>query len=287
MSQLRFDHADLGQYRLQASVPDFAAEMAAYRRASYASRAALPGFFSSHAYGPDPVERLDVYAAREPGSPLYLFIHGGYWRMLAREDSAMMARSLHAAGAAVACLDYGLAPAYTLPQIVAQCERALEWIARHAGRFNADPDRIHVSGSSAGAQLAGMLLASDAARNERRIHSASLISGVMDLHPLVHTPVNDWLKLDQTLAQAFSPALHPPAAGTPVLVAWGALEPAVMQAQSIHYAQQCRLAGCAVRSMAIAGRNHFNVLMDLEQGDSALTLAVLQTMNCHAKEETP
>lgn len=287
MTRLTFRSQDLGQYQLQASVTDFPAEMAAYRLASERSKAQLSAFFSTHAYGDEAVEKLDVYAAREPGSPVYVFIHGGYWRMLGREDSAMMARSLHAAGAAVICVDYGLAPSHGLSQIVAQCERALEWVWRHARRFNADPARIHVSGSSAGAQLAGMLLAGDARRSERRIHGASLISGLMDLHPLMQTPVNDWLRLDADQAQAFSPALHTPAAGTPLLVAWGALEPAVMQAQSIHYAQQCRMAGCAVRSMAIADRHHFNVLMDLEQGDSALTRALLQTLNCHAKEETP
>lgn len=287
MTRLAFRTQDLAQYQLQASVADFQAEMKAYRQASDRSKVQLADFFSTHAYGDHAVEKLDVYAAREPGSPVYMFIHGGYWRMLGRDDSAMMARSLHAAGAAVICVDYGLAPSHSLPHMVAQCERALEWVWRHARSFNGDPARLHVSGSSAGAQLAGMLLAGDARRSERRIHSASLISGLMDLHPLMQTPVNDWLHLDADQAQAFSPSLHPPAARTPLLVAWGALEPAVMQAQSIHYAQQCRMAGCAVRSMAIADRHHFNVLMDLEQGDSALTRALLQTLNCHAKEETP
>lgn len=285
MNKLIFDPADLEQYRLQASVADFDAEMAAYKHASERARAALSNCFCTHAYGDDPAEKLDVYAARHAGAPVYLFIHGGYWRMLSKDDSAMMAQSLHAAGATVICLDYGLAPAYRLPQIVAQCERALQWVHAHARQFNGDPQRIHISGSSAGGHLSGMLLAADAQREQRLIHSASILSGVMDLHPILQTAVNDWLQLDEEQAQRYSPALHPPAQGTPVLVAWGALEPAVMHEQSRHYARQCELAGCVVRSMSVPNRHHFNVLMDLEQSDSALTLAVLQTMNRHTQEE--
>ena len=285
MNKLIFNPADLGQYQLQASVPDFDAEMADYRRASEKAKAALADCFSTQQYGDDPVEKLDVFAARQPGAPVYVFIHGGYWRMLSKEDSAMMAQSLHAAGASVVCLDYGLAPAYRLPQIIEQCERALNWVAKHATQFNGDPQRIHVSGSSAGGHLAGMLLAADAQRSQRLIHSASIFSGVMDLHPILQTAVNGWLELNEEQAQRYSPSLHPPAAQTPVLIAWGALEPEVMQAQSRHYARQCELSGCAVRSLAIPGRNHFNVLMELEQANSDLTLAVLQTMNFHTKEK--
>ncbi len=285
MSKLAFDPADLDQYRLQASVADFDAEMAAYRQASERARSALKLCFSTHAYGDESVEKLDIYAANQAGAPVYLFIHGGYWRMLSKDDSAMMAQSLHAAGATVICLDYGLAPAYHLPQMIEQCERALQWVHAHATQFNGDPHRIHISGSSAGGHLSGMLLAADAQRKQRLIHSASIISGVMDLHPILQTAVNGWLQLDQEQAQRYSPALHPPAAQTPVLVAWGEQEPAVMQEQSRHYARQCELAGCSVRRLAVPNRNHFNVLMDLEQSGSALTLALLQTMDRHTKEE--
>ena len=285
MNKLVFDPADLDQYRLQASVADFDAEMAAYRQASERARLALKPCFSTHAYGDEAVEKLDIYAASQAGAPVYLFIHGGYWRMSSKDDSAMMAQSLHAAGATVICLDYGLAPAYRLPQMIEQCERALQWVYTHAAQFNGDPLRIHISGSSAGGHLSGMLLAADAQRTQRLIHSASIISGVMDLHPILQTAVNDWLQLDQEQAQRYSPALHPPAAQTPVLVAWGEKEPAVMQEQSRHYARQCELAGCSVHRLAVPNRNHFNVLMDLEQSGSALTLALLQTMDRHTKEE--
>lgn len=285
MNKLVFEPADLDQYRLQASVPDFDAEMAAYRQASERVRLALKPCFSTHAYGDETVEKLDIYAASQTGAPVYLFIHGGYWRMLSKDDSAMMAQNLHAAGATVICLDYGLAPAYRLPQMIEQCERALQWVYTHAAQFNGDPRRIHISGSSAGGHLSGMLLAADAQRTQRLIHSASIISGVMDLHPILQTAVNGWLQLNQEQAQRYSPALHPPAAQTPVLVAWGEQEPAVMQDQSRHYARQCELADCSVRRLAVPDRNHFNVLMDLEQSGSALTLALLQTMDRHTKEE--
>src|SRR5271157_516691 len=33
-----------------------------------------------YAYGPTPVEGLDVYVAKRPNAPINIFIHGGAWR---------------------------------------------------------------------------------------------------------------------------------------------------------------------------------------------------------------
>ena len=54
----------------------------------------------------------------------------------------------------------------TLDTIVEQCRTALEWIADNAGRINGDPDRIFVSGHSAGGHLTAMMLCTDWAQRE-------------------------------------------------------------------------------------------------------------------------
>src|ERR1700742_258479 len=33
-----------------------------------------------HAYGPTPIEGLDLYTAKQPNAPVHIFIHGGTWR---------------------------------------------------------------------------------------------------------------------------------------------------------------------------------------------------------------
>jgi len=80
MNKLVFDPADLEQYRLQASVADFDAEMATYKQASERARVALEACFSTHAYGDDPTEKTG-YLCRQPGWRPGLPVHS--WGLLA------------------------------------------------------------------------------------------------------------------------------------------------------------------------------------------------------------
>src|SRR5688572_12115370 len=68
--------------------------------ASEALRARL-GEPRSHAYGPAPIERLDVYApaaARVP-APVMVFLHGGAWRSGDARSQAYAAETFVGAGA--------------------------------------------------------------------------------------------------------------------------------------------------------------------------------------------
>jgi arylformamidase len=44
-----------------------------------------------YAYGPTPIEGLDVYRAKRPNAPINVFIHGGEWRFGAAKGSAFPA----------------------------------------------------------------------------------------------------------------------------------------------------------------------------------------------------
>src|SRR4051812_27044960 len=36
-------------------------------------------------YGPGPLQLFDLFPAKQPGSPVVAFIHGGYWRGLSKD----------------------------------------------------------------------------------------------------------------------------------------------------------------------------------------------------------
>jgi acetyl esterase/lipase len=92
-------------------------------------------------------------SASKPGSPIFVFIHGGYWRMLDAADSTFMAQTFVEAGVAVVAINHALALAASVAEIVRQCRAGLAWVYQNAARLNGDPARIHVSGSSAGGHL--------------------------------------------------------------------------------------------------------------------------------------
>jgi arylformamidase len=49
-------------------------------------------------YGPTLEETLDIFPAEVPNAPVFVFIHGGYWRALSSKDFSGVALGLHPLG---------------------------------------------------------------------------------------------------------------------------------------------------------------------------------------------
>ena len=283
MTVYRFwDQAELNrQMSARGTVPDITPMMEDYARHSARMRDALPCELNMP-YGPTPAERLDYFPATKPGAPIFVFIHGGYWRMLDAADSTFMAQTFVEAGAAVVALNYALAPGASLDEITRQCRAGLAWVHQNAARLNGDPARIHVSGSSAGGHLGGMMLAGgwagDYGLSEGFVQSASLLSGLFDLEPVRLSNCNDWLNLDAAAAARQSPQLHLPARALPLLIAYAPNETEGFKLQSECYAAACRALGCAVEIICEPGTNHFDLPLRFMDRDAALTRAVVRVM---------
>jgi len=92
--------------------------------------------------------------------PAVLSIHGGGFFSGSivgdLDGSASLAREL---GVVVVAVEYRLAPEHQAPAAVEDCFAALGWLHEEAGRLQVDPDRIAISGGSAGGGIsAGLAL---------------------------------------------------------------------------------------------------------------------------------
>ncbi|WP_405012503.1 alpha/beta hydrolase [Kitasatospora sp. NBC_01539] len=274
-----FDHEELArEYSPSTCVDDLAAELAAYADRSRAAYAALE-VRTDLPYGAGPPELLDFFPAARSGAPLHVFVHGGYWQELDKTDSAFAAPDFTALGTAYAAVGYGLAPGWPLDAIVAQVRRAVHWLLDHAEDLGVDPHRVQLSGSSAGAHLAAMALLGPASPRGRRVADAVLLSGVYDLEPITLTYVNDALGLDPAAARRNSPLLlladHPPGEPLPpLLLAVGEHETGEFARQQEEFAAAARKAGVPVEAVVVAGRNHFDLPLDLGRPDTPLGAAV-------------
>ena len=201
-----YDQAELErQLNARATVPDITPILARYASESARVRASLPCRLAV-SYGASEPERLDVFPAATSGlSPIFIFIHGGYWRLLDSSDSCFMAEHLTRVGACVVAVNYALAPVVTLAEITRQCRAAVSWVHTHAREFGGDPARIHVCGSSAGGHLAAMMLApgweADFGVPGNLVAGATLLSGLFDLEPVRLGHPNEWLKLVKPMLQ--------------------------------------------------------------------------------------
>lgn len=287
MAQAYYDR----QYNARASVQDALAYMARYAQESQAAFN-LPGAVRNQRYSPRSTDVLDIYLPQKQmrdgqGAPVFIFIHGGYWKALSKDDSAFMAPALTQAGAVVVVPDYDLAPAVTLDHIVDQMRQAYAWVVRNIAIYGGDARNICVCGSSAGGQLVGMLLAKGWQEDydlpvQAAPASAFALSGLFDLQPLLTTHINNWMQLDDAAAMRNSPRFLLPDASThsqcQLRVACGEFEGREFQRQSQEYlaAWQARcLPGQRVEAPAT---NHFDLPLQLADPDSNVHQTALDLM---------
>ncbi|WP_171208635.1 MULTISPECIES: alpha/beta hydrolase [unclassified Ruegeria] len=215
-------------------------------------------------YGDAPMQVLDFFPARDANAPLHVFIHGGYWRALSQRDSAVMAPAIVDAGQSFATLNYTLAPDARLPQMISECRDALLWLAQEAQALGIDPRRITLSGHSAGAHLAAMVMATSAdalAKAGLRLREVILISGVFDLEPISLVSVNEPLQLTPVDIHDLSPILHLPTPGPHYHVTVAEHDTPEFIRQSREYAEALRKAGHSVSFELQRGMQHFDIIM--------------------------
>ncbi len=278
-----FDQETLNrEYAIRDSVPleEFEATIARYGNESAKARESL-NCLEDVPYGDGADEIMDIFPATG-GAPLFVFIHGGYWRMLSHKESSFMAPNLVAKGAAVATVNYSLAPAVTLDEIVRQCRAAIAFLHANAATYGADPDRIHICGNSAGGHLVGMLAAggwhAEFGVPEDVIKSVCAVSGLHDLEPVRLSNANEWARLDEVSARRNSPIHHLPERGCPLIVSHGGNETAEFKRQTIEYADAWRAKGFTCEHIDCSSFNHFDIVFDLNDPNGGLARAVLDQM---------
>ncbi|WP_250289871.1 alpha/beta hydrolase [Frankia sp. CiP1_Cm_nod1] len=260
-----------------------------YADRSADARAALP--WKEIPYGDTPAQRLHFFPATGPHAPLQVFIHGGYWQELSREESSFAAPGFVAKGAAFAALGYGLAPAHRLDEIVAMVRNAVLWLFQHAAELGVDPRRIFLSGSSAGAHLAAMCVMDGwlppALHPSDVIRGACLLSGIYDLEPLRHTYVGEQIRLTAAEAAHNSPVRHVHGDLPPLIVARGDNETAAFAAQHAQFVSSLTRAGTPVIDLVVPARNHFDLPLALGDPETPLGRAALAQMGLLPPPDNP
>lgn len=265
------------QFNPRQAVPDFEAHQTRFAERSAAARKVLAGQLDV-AYGDGPLHQVDVYPAAT-GAPVHVFFHGGYWRAQDKANFAFVARALVAEGVCTVIANYDLCPAVTLDGVVESALRAIAWTWRHARGFGGNPDRLTLSGHSAGAHLVAMALAHDwtaLGLPSDAIKGAVPISGIYDPEPAIHTSVNAEIGLSAAVARRNDALSLEPKIRCPVRLFAGGVETREWLRQTNLYADHLRRHGLAPEVTIVPGAHHFDIMDHFADANGTITRAAVE-----------
>jgi arylformamidase len=254
-----------------------------YQTNSEATRARI-GPPQRYAYGPTPIEALDVYTTMHAEAPMNVFMHGGAWRGGLAKEYAFPAELFVHAGAHYVVLDFTAVQDVggSLMPMADQVRRAVAWVYRNAQTFGGDSNRLYVSGFSSGAHLAGVILTTDWKKDFNlpadTVKGGLCCSGMFDLMPVRLSARSSYVKFTDQIEYALSPQRHLDKLNCPVIVAYGTFETPEFQRQSRDFAAALKTSGKMVQLLVGEGYNHFEMLETLASPYGLLGRAMLDLM---------
>jgi arylformamidase len=233
-------------------------------------------------YGPTLEETLDIFPAEVPNAPVFVFIHGGYWRALSSKDFSGVALGLHPLGITTVVINYALCPFVSIDEITRQTRAATAWVLRNIARYGGDPSRVAIGGHSAGGQLTAMCLQTEWKRDyglpQNPLAGAIAFSGLYDLEPLRYSYLQPMIQLDDGIIVRNSPANMVRPCSTPLWITWGGNESTEFARQSQIYHSAWQAAGNASILQEQPGANHFTVIHGLENSHSPVCQWLVRTL---------
>ncbi len=172
--------------------------------------------------------RLDVYApaTKKPFSTVIWFHGGGL-----TQGERSIPLPLRNQGIAVVTANYRLSPGVKSPVFIEDAAAAIAWTFKHIAGFGGDPQRIFVSGHSAGAYLS-LMCSLDKQWLAKHGVDADQIAGLIPLSPQVitHFTIRDERGIEETqpIIDDLAPLFHVRKNAPPILLVTGDCEKELM-----------------------------------------------------------
>jgi arylformamidase len=216
---------------------------------------------------------------------VFVFIHGGSWRIGAAKNFAYPAEMFVNAGAHYIALDFvAIAEAHgDLGVMAAQVRGALAWVCQNAASFGGDPEKIYVGGHSSGGHLCGVALTTDWQKfglPANIIKGGLCMSGMYEMTPVRLSWRRTYVNFTDAMVEAMSSQRHIARLTAPIVVTYGTLETPDFQRQSRDFAAAVKAAGKPVQLIEAPNYAHLDMAESLgnpygPNGRAALALMKL------------
>lgn len=234
-----------------------------------------------------PRQKLDIAVPEKPSTdkplPVIVLIHGGGWQGGTHGPFLNRAVPLVRTGDfAAVSLGYRLTDVASWPTQIHDCQAGLRWVKANAEKYNWDPDKIVVWGSSAGGHLVAMLgVSADVPELDGKLgphaDQSLKVAGVIDFfgpanmltmgdgpgferHNSPDSPESKLLggtaKENVEVAKSASPQFHIAKGDAPILILHGTKDSTVPFQQSVDFHEALTKAGVDSTLVAVEGAGH-------------------------------
>jgi acetyl esterase/lipase len=222
----------------------------------------------NQSFDPERKVKLDIWAPKTATSkpmPVIVFFYGGSWNSGSKDFYGFAGRALAEQGYIVVLPDYRLFPEVRFPAFLEDGAAAVAWVHDNIGRVGGDPDRIFLSGHSAGAYNAVMLALDRQwlGRQGKRtniVKAVAALAGPYDFFPFdSESTINAFGKAnDPKMTQ---PVHFADNAAPPLWLATGDVDTTVKPRNSKSLCARMEDAGGPAQCTIYAGVDHSDIIM--------------------------
>ena len=230
-------------------------------------------------YGDTLGQKLDIFPAKDKNSPVFVFIHGGYFRALDKKSYNYIAKPFVKNAVTTVIINYDLAPKVKVSQIIEQNIKAFEWIYNNIKNYNGDSKKIFICGHSVGAFLCAKILEYDYSKEiKESIIGVALLSGIYDLTKIEESYLNEDLHLLKNDVKELSPLFNKIKKAPYTIIAVGDKETEEFIKQSKMYIKKLKQENVLSEFMLLKDKNHYTVSRMLSNTKNLLMEKILELL---------
>jgi acetyl esterase/lipase len=228
-------------------------------------------------------DKLDIFMPEgATDAPVIVFFHGGALQYGDKSHGEVLAMRFVPEGVGIASANYRLSPAVMHPAHIQDAAAAFAWAVKNIERYGGDPERVYVSGHSAGAYLA-TLMALDPAHLALHDLKLDTIRGTIAISPFLYVeevakdrPKTVWGE-DPDAWMAASATPHIEAGKGPMLLLYAAGDARWRKAQIEAFGKAMRAVGNGdIHVKEVQNRDHFSLISKMNVADDEIGGLVLK-----------
>ena len=145
---------------------------------------------------------LNIFSPKNITTPhdVFVFIHGGNWRTGHKSLYNFFGKRMARKGIVTVIIDYRLSPLTDYQGMAMDAAKAIKWTKENISSYGGDPDKLFVSGHSAGGHLAALISTDNHYFDELKIKNplkgTILIDAFgLDMYSYLNSSENKWNKI--------------------------------------------------------------------------------------------